>query len=71
MDDFAGCIFGLVVVVVVVAIVTLVPALFVFLLWNWLVPAIIGLPAITFWQAWGITILFGLLFGRGSVSSSK
>ena len=32
-------------------------------LWNWLVPAIFGLKAITFWQALGLLILGKILFG--------
>jgi hypothetical protein len=38
-------------------------------LWNWLMPALFGLPAITFWQAWGVLILSRILlgsFGGGS-----
>lgn len=35
---------------------------FVMLLWNWLMPAIFGLPAITYWQAWGLVLLSHLLF---------
>jgi hypothetical protein len=32
-------------------------------LWNWLIPAIIGWHAITFWQAVGILLLSKILFG--------
>lgn len=32
-------------------------------LWNWLVPAIFGLHAITFWQAFGLLVLCRILFG--------
>lgn len=34
-------------------------------LWNWLVPAIFHLSAITFWQAMGIFVLSKILFGFG------
>jgi len=33
------------------------------LLWNWLMPAIFGLPLLTYWQAAGILVLARLLFG--------
>ena len=33
------------------------------LLWNWLVPPIIGLREITFWQALGLLLLCRILFG--------
>ena len=32
-------------------------------LWNWLMPAIFGLPAITFWQALGLLALSWILLG--------
>ena len=33
------------------------------LLWNWLLPALFGLPVVTFWQALGLLVLCRLLFG--------
>ena len=35
----------------------------VYFLWNWLAPSLFHLPAITFWQAWGLLALSWLLFG--------
>ncbi|MBN2189452.1 MAG: hypothetical protein JW699_08350 [Chitinispirillaceae bacterium] len=35
----------------------------VMLLWNWLMPALFGLKAITYWQGFGLVILAKLLFG--------
>jgi len=35
----------------------------VFYLWNWLAPALLGLKAITFWQALGLLVLCRMLFG--------
>ena len=32
-------------------------------LWNWLMPAIFGLPALTFWQAVGLLALGRIIFG--------
>lgn len=40
------------------------------LLWNWLMPTIFGLGKITFLQAWGLSILSGLLLKSG-VKSGK
>ncbi|HEY8930466.1 MAG TPA: hypothetical protein VIM55_14795 [Mucilaginibacter sp.] len=34
-------------------------------LWNWLMPAILHLGTITFWQAMGIFVLCKILFGFG------
>ncbi len=33
-------------------------------LWNWLMPAIFRLPAISFWQSWGLLLLSSILFKR-------
>lgn len=32
------------------------------LLWNWLMPAVFGLPALTFWQTAGLIIICHVLF---------
>ena len=44
------------------AVFALVFGVLVMLLWNWLMPAIFGLGAITFWQAWGLVVLSHILF---------
>lgn len=33
------------------------------LLWNWLMPIFFKLQKITFWEAYGLELLCGLLFG--------
>ncbi len=38
----------------------------VMLLWNWLMPEIFGLPALSFVQAVGLTVLCHLLFKLGA-----
>ncbi len=40
-------------------------------LWNWLMPALFGLSAITYWQGLGLFILAKILFGgfRGGAGS--
>ena len=35
----------------------------VMVLWNWLMPSLFGLGAITYWQGFGILVLAQLLFG--------
>lgn len=47
---------------VVVAALFFLGGWIVMLLWNWLIPTILGLPFISFWQAIGITLLSGILF---------
>ena len=36
--------------------------LVVMMLWNWLMPALFGLPEVTYWQAVGLFVLCHLLF---------
>jgi hypothetical protein len=44
----------------------------VYMLWNGcLVGAVRGVSEVTWLQAWGINILFGIMFGKSSISSSK
>jgi len=45
--------------VIAVALISVV----VMALWNWLMPALFGLPAIGFWQALGLLALTRILFG--------
>ena len=47
--------------VVVVGVTALTVAVMV--LWNWLVPPVIGWKAIDFWQALGLLVLTRILFG--------
>jgi hypothetical protein len=39
--------------------------LIVMALWNWLMPEIFGLRAITYWEAWGLVLLAHILFKLG------
>ena len=32
-------------------------------LWNWLMPELFGLKAVTYWQAWGLLAMSWILFG--------
>jgi hypothetical protein len=58
---------GIVVLVVAVAILFCLPVMW---LWNAFIPDIFGLKEISFWQAFGLSLLSGILF-RSSNSSSK
>lgn len=49
--------------VIVAAAVSLVTAVFVMLLWNWVMPAIFGLGVIGYWKAFGLSLLAKLLVG--------
>ena len=41
------------------------------LLWNWFVPGIFGFGKITFFQALGLKLLFGLMFGGVSFNNKQ
>jgi len=56
--------------VVLVVVVSFVLSLPVMLLWDAVVPAIFKLPEITWMQAWGLSLLCGLLF-KSHISNSK
>lgn len=45
--------------IVLIAALTAIPTL---LLWNWLIPLILGIKEITIWQAFGLNTLTGILF---------
>lgn len=64
----------LIAIVGVAGLIVLLGLLFslpVMLLWNWcLVGAVAGVNEITWLQAWGIMVLFGLLF-KSSVTTKK
>ena len=62
---------GIVVVIGTIAIVSIVSAIPTYFLWNWLMPEIFAIKVITFWQAWGINFLAGVLFKNSSASKSS
>lgn len=66
---FEGIGFALAVAILVFAIVSLLGALPLMLLWNWLMPTIFGLTTVTFWQSFGLLFLSSILFKN--VSHSK
>ena len=56
--------FTLIFAIVITLAISAFGAWLVMLLWNWVVVAIFGLPKLSFWLAWGLTFLIGLIFGR-------
>jgi len=50
-------------VILGILIFTTIGGAIVMLLWNWLAPALFGLPLISFWQAIGLLALCRILFG--------
>jgi hypothetical protein len=60
---------GIAAVFIIVA--SLIGAIPLYFLWNWLMPELFRLPAITFWQALGLNLLAWILFKPAASSSSK
>ena len=52
----------------IVAIVSVLAAVPMYWLWNWLMPVLFSLTTITFWQAWGLVFLTSILFKRTNSS---
>lgn len=57
--------------IVIFAVVSLIAAIPTYFLWNWLMPSIFGIKAVTFFQAWGINFLVSILFKSSSSSKNK
>ena len=55
--------------VAIAAGMALVFGLIVMALWNWLMPAIFGLPTIAYWQAWSLVLLAHILFKSGPMQN--
>jgi len=53
------------------SIVSIIAAIPVYYLWNWLMPELFAIKAITFLQAWGVNLLAGVLFKSNSSSKSN
>ncbi len=69
IDDFGTAMAAVVGIFVLVFIVSLLMAFPTMWLWDWLMPVIFGLKEITFWQAFGINLLSGILFKSSNTSS--
>ena len=59
---------GFIVVIGILLSMSLLLGLPLMILWNWLMPTLFNLPLIGFWQAVGLNIISGILFGKSSVN---
>ena len=66
----AASIYALIAILVTGAI-SFIAAIPVYLLWNWVMPEVFGLPVITYWQAWGIAVLADTLFHPSAKATGK
>jgi hypothetical protein len=70
-DQGATVVIGCFAVVILAIGFSLLFALPTMLLWNWLMPEIFAVKAITFWQAWGINWLAAILFKSNTITTKK
>jgi len=56
--------------IVIIILTAFITGLIVMLFWNWLMPLLFGLKAITYIEGWGIACLSGILF-KGTTTISK
>ena len=70
MENFAKVIGTVILGFAAIFVLALIGTIPVYFLWNWLMPPIFGIKVITFFQAWGILALFGVLFKSNSTSST-
>jgi hypothetical protein len=72
MNDLSKVIVTFIAALAVVVVLSLLMAYPIMWLWNWaLVPAVDGINLISFWQAYGLNILFTVLFKSTNYKSNK
>lgn len=71
MQKLEEIITALIGIILIIALVCVIIALPIQLLWNWLMPGIFGLKTITFYQALGLTFLTHLLFSSTNQNQNK
>jgi hypothetical protein len=49
-------------IIALLLVIVLLNGVAIFLLWNWLMPIVFGLPVLTFWQSIGMSLLAQALF---------
>lgn len=72
-EDFNGCLDAIGVTALYLVLAVIFDLIFAYpaqLLWNWLVPEIFGGPVISYWQAFGLQLLFSL-FMSGNTTQVK
>ena len=68
---FFGTLSAIIVAVLIVFVIMLLLAYPTMLLWNWLMTSIFGLRIITFWEAFGLNMLCGILFPYRNINSKN
>jgi hypothetical protein len=69
METFLKLIGVAVLAILFIGIIAIMLSIPVWLLWNWVAVAVLGLKHITLWEALGLTLLCSILFKSSSTSS--
>ena len=70
-EDIGTFIGGVIIILIAAMAIGLLFAWPTMLLWNALMPDLFGLPALTFWQTFGLKVLLFLLIPTGSSVNTK
>ena len=66
LAKFLGTIVGVIIVLALLALFSIIGAIPLYFLWNWLMPVIFAIKEVTFSQAWGLLFLTSILFKNSS-----
>jgi hypothetical protein len=70
-DDFLAGVLAAIFIVILILVCWFATAWVAMLLWNNIMVGVFGLPALTFWQTYGIILLAHLIFPSHYSSSKK
>lgn len=71
METFIKILGGALIVIFFLVVIALLLSVPVWLLWNWVAVAVLGLKEITLLQALGLTLLSAILFKSGSITTKS
>ena len=71
METILGCLFIILIFLVLVPAVSAISAWITMWAWNMFMVSVFHLPAITFWQAFALWLLLGMIKGIFSVTVNK
>ncbi len=71
MEDIIKGVFIVIIALLVFVVFSLILAIPILFLWNWLIPTIFEGNTINYFQAWGLLVLCGILIKSTSSNSSN
>lgn len=71
METAIQIVLGVILGLLLLAGLSLIGAIPLYFLWNWLMPTIFGLSSVTFFQSWGLVWLTGILFKSNCSSKTS